>query len=257
MESLSPYVLPPCPLLFCPEASVLRAPRLVYTLSPVSVLPLSHTRTRSTLSLLSLSYLLSQALVTSDLISIFVIFLVTVDSMATRNRPQLPGASMQQDLTDAVKWAVKEGFADEKRIAIMGGSYGGLCARALGSVGSWVSGWEGVGACACMCVCICMCIFLNLCPSCRCVQTLVHACKCEHLLEILWSLFSACLIRVDGYTYPPPLLPALFPLPPVPQVTPRWQGSPSRLRSTAAAWISSAQHTSRRFCSQSRPTGRP
>jgi hypothetical protein len=33
---------------------------------------------------------------------------------------------MQQDLTDAVGWAVKEGFADEARVAIMGGSYGGL-----------------------------------------------------------------------------------------------------------------------------------
>ena len=33
--------------------------------------------------------------------------------------------SMQQDLVDAVKWAASEGIADPKRIAIMGGSYGG------------------------------------------------------------------------------------------------------------------------------------
>ena len=32
---------------------------------------------------------------------------------------------MHDDLLDAVKWAVKEGVADEKRVAIMGGSYGG------------------------------------------------------------------------------------------------------------------------------------
>lgn len=32
---------------------------------------------------------------------------------------------MHSDLVDAAEWAVKEGIADEKRIAIMGGSYGG------------------------------------------------------------------------------------------------------------------------------------
>jgi dipeptidyl aminopeptidase/acylaminoacyl peptidase len=32
---------------------------------------------------------------------------------------------MQQDLTDAVKWAIDRGLADPERIAIMGGSYGG------------------------------------------------------------------------------------------------------------------------------------
>ena len=42
---------------------------------------------------------------------------------------------MQQDLTDAVGWAVKEGFADEKRVAIMGGSYGGAK--------GWACLWEG------------------------------------------------------------------------------------------------------------------
>jgi len=33
--------------------------------------------------------------------------------------------SMQNDLTDAVKWAISEGIADPQRIAIYGGSYGG------------------------------------------------------------------------------------------------------------------------------------
>jgi dipeptidyl aminopeptidase/acylaminoacyl peptidase len=35
---------------------------------------------------------------------------------------------MHDDLIDAVKWAVKEGYADEKKVAIMGGSYGGYAA---------------------------------------------------------------------------------------------------------------------------------
>ena len=35
---------------------------------------------------------------------------------------------MHDDLIDACKWAVKEGYADEKRIAIFGGSYGGYAA---------------------------------------------------------------------------------------------------------------------------------
>lgn len=35
------------------------------------------------------------------------------------------GAGMHDDLLDAVAWAVRQGIADEKRIAIMGGSYGG------------------------------------------------------------------------------------------------------------------------------------
>jgi dipeptidyl aminopeptidase/acylaminoacyl peptidase len=35
---------------------------------------------------------------------------------------------MHDDLIDAVKWAVKEGYADEKRVAIYGGSYGGYAA---------------------------------------------------------------------------------------------------------------------------------
>ncbi len=34
-------------------------------------------------------------------------------------------AKMHDDLLDAVDWAVREGVADEKRVAIMGGSYGG------------------------------------------------------------------------------------------------------------------------------------
>ena len=35
------------------------------------------------------------------------------------------GARMQDDLIDAVDWAVKEGIADRERVAIMGASYGG------------------------------------------------------------------------------------------------------------------------------------
>ncbi|HXL15693.1 MAG TPA: S9 family peptidase, partial [Methylomirabilota bacterium] len=40
------------------------------------------------------------------------------------------GLKMQDDLTDAVKWAVHEGIADPKRVAIMGGSYGGYATLA-------------------------------------------------------------------------------------------------------------------------------
>ncbi len=35
------------------------------------------------------------------------------------------GAQMQDDLTDAVSWAIEQGIADPKRVAIFGGSYGG------------------------------------------------------------------------------------------------------------------------------------
>lgn len=35
------------------------------------------------------------------------------------------GTLTDYDLTDAVKWAIKEGIADPKRIAVMGGSFGG------------------------------------------------------------------------------------------------------------------------------------
>lgn len=38
--------------------------------------------------------------------------------------------TMQHDLTDAVRWAVSQGIADPKRIAIMGGSYGGYATLA-------------------------------------------------------------------------------------------------------------------------------
>ena len=38
------------------------------------------------------------------------------------------GLSMQDDLNDAVDWAVKEGLADPKRVCIVGGSYGGYAA---------------------------------------------------------------------------------------------------------------------------------
>ncbi len=38
------------------------------------------------------------------------------------------GGKMHQDLVDAVNWAIKQGIADPKRIAIYGGSYGGYAA---------------------------------------------------------------------------------------------------------------------------------
>ncbi|GAB4315272.1 MAG: S9 family peptidase [Candidatus Zixiibacteriota bacterium] len=40
------------------------------------------------------------------------------------------GRKMQHDLTDAVQWAIGEGIADPKRVAIFGGSYGGYAALA-------------------------------------------------------------------------------------------------------------------------------
>jgi dipeptidyl aminopeptidase/acylaminoacyl peptidase len=40
------------------------------------------------------------------------------------------GRTMQNDLTDGVKWAVAQGIADPKRVAIFGGSYGGYAALA-------------------------------------------------------------------------------------------------------------------------------
>ncbi len=40
------------------------------------------------------------------------------------------GGKMQNDLTDAVEWAIREGVADPKRVAIFGGSYGGYAALA-------------------------------------------------------------------------------------------------------------------------------
>jgi dipeptidyl aminopeptidase/acylaminoacyl peptidase len=40
------------------------------------------------------------------------------------------GKKMHDDLLDAVAWAVKEGHADPKKVAIMGGSYGGYAALA-------------------------------------------------------------------------------------------------------------------------------
>jgi dipeptidyl aminopeptidase/acylaminoacyl peptidase len=43
------------------------------------------------------------------------------------------GLAMQDDLTDAVKWAAESGLADAKRVCIVGGSYGGYAAfRAAG-----------------------------------------------------------------------------------------------------------------------------
>jgi dipeptidyl aminopeptidase/acylaminoacyl peptidase len=40
------------------------------------------------------------------------------------------GRKMQDDLTDGVKWAIAEGVADPKRVAIFGASYGGYAAMA-------------------------------------------------------------------------------------------------------------------------------
>ncbi|UCH79069.1 MAG: S9 family peptidase, partial [Candidatus Coatesbacteria bacterium] len=40
------------------------------------------------------------------------------------------GGAMQDDLTDAVAWAVAQGWTDAERVAIMGGSYGGYAALA-------------------------------------------------------------------------------------------------------------------------------
>jgi dipeptidyl aminopeptidase/acylaminoacyl peptidase len=40
------------------------------------------------------------------------------------------GLTMHDDLIDAVNWAVKEGIADPKKVAIMGGSYGGYATLA-------------------------------------------------------------------------------------------------------------------------------
>ena len=40
------------------------------------------------------------------------------------------GLKMHEDLVDAVEWAVREGVADPKRVAIAGGSYGGYAALA-------------------------------------------------------------------------------------------------------------------------------
>jgi dipeptidyl aminopeptidase/acylaminoacyl peptidase len=37
---------------------------------------------------------------------------------------------MQNDLTDAVNWAVKSGWVDPRRVAVMGGSYGGYATLA-------------------------------------------------------------------------------------------------------------------------------
>jgi dipeptidyl aminopeptidase/acylaminoacyl peptidase len=38
--------------------------------------------------------------------------------------------SMQQDITDAVKWCIKKGLADPGRVAVIGGSYGGYATLA-------------------------------------------------------------------------------------------------------------------------------
>jgi dipeptidyl aminopeptidase/acylaminoacyl peptidase len=38
------------------------------------------------------------------------------------------GTGMQHDITDGVRWVIRQGIADEKRIGIMGGSFGGYSA---------------------------------------------------------------------------------------------------------------------------------
>ena len=43
---------------------------------------------------------------------------------------QIGIGAMQDDLTDAVQWAIREGIADPKRIGIFGGSYGGYAVLA-------------------------------------------------------------------------------------------------------------------------------
>jgi dipeptidyl aminopeptidase/acylaminoacyl peptidase len=40
------------------------------------------------------------------------------------------GGKMQDDVTDAARWAVTQGWADPERVAIMGASYGGYAALA-------------------------------------------------------------------------------------------------------------------------------
>ena len=40
------------------------------------------------------------------------------------------GRKMQDDITDAVKWAIDQGIADPERVGIYGGSYGGYAAMA-------------------------------------------------------------------------------------------------------------------------------
>jgi dipeptidyl aminopeptidase/acylaminoacyl peptidase len=49
------------------------------------------------------------------------------DAFERKGEGQL-GLAMQDDLTDGVNWAVKQGMADPHRICILGGSYGGYAA---------------------------------------------------------------------------------------------------------------------------------
>jgi dipeptidyl aminopeptidase/acylaminoacyl peptidase len=44
------------------------------------------------------------------------------------------GLKMHDDLIDAAKWAIAQGIADSKRIAVMGGSYGGYAALAAATI---------------------------------------------------------------------------------------------------------------------------
>ena len=40
------------------------------------------------------------------------------------------GKTMQDDITDGVQWLIEQGIANQKRIAIYGGSYGGYAVLA-------------------------------------------------------------------------------------------------------------------------------
>ena len=52
---------------------------------------------------------------------------------------------MQDDVTEAVKWAIADGVADPKRMCIYGGSYGGYAAL-TGNPPEWFTEWgEGHG----------------------------------------------------------------------------------------------------------------
>src|SRR5262249_59635288 len=44
------------------------------------------------------------------------------------------GNAMQNDLTDAVEYAIGQGWADRERVAIYGGSYGGYAALSRGTL---------------------------------------------------------------------------------------------------------------------------
>jgi dipeptidyl aminopeptidase/acylaminoacyl peptidase len=54
------------------------------------------------------------------------------DEFAEKGRKEFGGA-VQHDIEDGTRWAIAQGIADPKRVAIVGGSFGGYCAlHALG-----------------------------------------------------------------------------------------------------------------------------